>query len=283
MVSYPHPVIGNEDDVASEFAMPRFFVHDQGAHVALDFEIRTKDPDVTELVQQGRALLALRLVCGRTFYNNTKALFPVKTGEGWRCRLDIDADLLDGPTTAELLLLAAQPLQGLSWTHQHPDFLGAAFDVPARAVLGTAGEVKFDVGKSYDLLRPPLESYMRFHKAHSQHKQEFSVLVTPDGIDVMIGPDLYDGFRAIGTAPALQFNAVVLPALVQALVEVDKLEPDDDTKQSVWCQGLLRELAERGLASETALERAQSLLGNPLRRLLESDVLGTDEGEDDEA
>lgn len=283
MVSYPHPVLGNADDVAAEFLMANFTYRSLTTHVHVAFDVRTDDPDVVRLVEESRAVLALRLMCGRTFYNNTRVLAPQRTDDGWECHLGVDVDALDGPTTAELLLLAVQPLHSFAWGRQHPDFFDETFDVPVRAVLGTGGEAVFDVRKSYDPLRPPLESFMSFNK-DAEQKEEFRVFIGPEGIDVRIGRDAFEDFRALAAAPALQINAVVLPALMQALTMIYDEELDEDTRQSPWCQGVRRILADHDLDDEaTALERAQTLLKSPLRMLLQADVLGITEGEDDDA
>ena len=109
----------------------------------------------------------------------------------------------------------------------------------------------------------------------SEHKEEFRVFVRPEGIDVRIGRDAFEDFRALGAAPALQINAVVLPALMQALTAIYDEELDEETRQSPWYQGVRRIL--------TDLERAQTLLKSPLRMLLQADVLGLSEGENDDA
>lgn len=283
MVSYPHPVLGNADDVAAELLMANFTYRSLATRVHVAFDARCDDPDAVRLVEEGRAVLALRIMCGRTFYNRTTVLAPRRTDEGWECRLGVDVEALDGTTTAELLLLADQPLHRFSWGRQHPDFFDEAFDVPVRAVIGTGGQATFDVRKSYDPLRPPLESFMSFNQ-DSEHKEEFRVFVRPEGIDVRIGRDAFEDFRALGAAPALQINAVVLPALMQALTVIYGEELDEDTRQSPWCQGVRRVLADHDLDEEaTALERAQTLLKSPLRMLLQADVLRLIEGEDNDA
>jgi hypothetical protein len=283
MVSYPHPVLGNTDDVAAEFLMTNFTYRPLATHVHVAFDVRCDDPDAVRLVEEGQAVLALRILCGRTFYNSTTHLASRRTDEGWECRLGVDVDLLDGTTTAELLLLADRPLERFSWGRQHPDFFDETFDVPARAVIATGGEAVFDVRKSYDPLRPPLESFMSFNQ-DSEHKEEFRVFVRPEGIDVRIGRDAFEDFRALGAAPALQINAVVLPALTQALTAIYDEELDEETRQSPWYQGVRRILADHDLDEEaTALERAQTLLKSPLRMLLQADVLGLSEGENDDA
>jgi hypothetical protein len=258
--SYPHPVLDNSDDITGDFRITRAIVTPTSEAVGLQFDVRIDNAEVQSLFDAGALSLRARWKCSATFASDALELAmqqtPVRTLE---CTAELDHEDLDGRVDVSVVLVAAKRL-GWSLRSQHEDYGTLCFDVPRGGIVANAGTFSFDARKSYDPMRPPLESCFRFVRKADKSKFIDIDSSLEERVDVFIPQGDYERFADQGGSPEVQLAAVVLPALVQALIDVQTEEPDTGG----WKAALRSLCAKHGVEGRPPLIQAQAILGDPI-------------------
>jgi len=253
--------LDNSDDISGDFRISSALVTPAPDFVDLQFDVRVENAEFEEMLDTGAAAIRARWKCSATFSSGALDLrvAPLDNGS-LRCEAQLDQDDVDGRTDISLYIVAGRPLD-LDLASQHGDYGGATFAVARGAVLAHAGTFSFDARKSYDPMRPPLESCFRFLK--KEGKKPFVDIDSSldEHIDVYIPEAQYEQFTDQAAMPEVQVATVVLPALVQALVDC-AAETDPDV--GGW-KATLRSLCERhSVTGSDPLVQAQAILGDPI-------------------
>lgn len=259
--SYPHPVLDNSDDVSGDFYVSKAYVTPGAEFVDLQFDTRVENTEFAALLTDGSITLRGRWKCSATFTSGALDLdiSPISNGS-LECHATLDQEDLDGRVDVTLYLVAASPVE-LNLASQHDDYDGATFGVSRGDVVGHAGTFSFDARKSYDPMRPPLESCFRF--SQKSNKTPFIEIDSSldDYVTVNVPQAQYQQFRDQEAMPEVQMATVVLPALVQALVYCSQ---DQDPEVGGW-KAALRNLCDRyGVTGRDPLVQAQAILGDPI-------------------
>lgn len=259
--SYPHPVLDNSDDVAGDFRLSAVSVTPTAEFVDLAFDVFIENSEVRDLYLGGTVALTAAWRCSATF--SSGSLEPVVEIQGngaVRCTGTLDHESLDGRVDVIVTLIAADNFD-LNLVSQHEDYEGAAFTLAQGSLVAHAGTFSFDARKSYDPMRPPIESCFKFQR--KANKKPYIEIDTSedDHVLVEIPQAQYDQFIDQSVMPEVQIATVVLPALVQALVHCAE---DHDPDVGGW-KATLRALSEANpTVSESPLAQAQAILGDPL-------------------
>lgn len=259
--SYPHPVLDNSDDVSGDFRLSAVNVTPEQEFVDLSFDIFITNAEVKELLRSGDATLRARWRCSATFNAGTLALEVETLPTGaLRCSAALDHEDLDGRVDVNVTMIAAKSFS-LSLATQHPDYEEATFSLRPGSLIANAGTFSFDARKSFDPMRPPIESCFKFQEKHSKKPYIEIDTSLDEHVVVHIPQEQYAQFMDQSMMPEIQIAMVVLPALVQALVDCAQ---DDEPDRGGW-KGTLRHLVEKHpTISDNPLTQAQAILGDPL-------------------
>lgn len=282
--SYPHPVLDHADDVASELEVINIAVVPTLDDVEVTYDIRSDDPDLWVLIEQGRARHSLRWTCTATIF--TEEVTPEvvrRVPDGVTLRTSIDQQLVRGEVTAELRVVATDQLVGHRWTGQHADYADAQFDIESGDVLADCGQITFLPDKFFDPLRPPIGSCFRFTEKPA-HKGGIDVAFDHDDVvNVVLPTDMFRDLGHLASRPELQIGLVVLPALMRTLEFIKDADADsagEDLEGRRWYRAIMELVERNGSITDPTLELAQRILANPADRALKHAVAV--EQEDDE-
>ena len=271
--AWPHPVLSPlVDDIASgsfDFELQATVEHDRWR---ITTTANFQDPTVASLISGGSAEYFLHMECRRTFY---RSVFP-SAAPKWE--ITIPGPELFGDVEASLLVIAKTDIDGYRHPAQHPDYNGKSFSVAIGEPLAVAESQTFPAFNEPDTLRQ-LSSILNIRKDDSiTHMQ---VICEAERIIAVLPAEEYCNYVALRGGKLMAgvlANAVVLPALLQALHYVRRL---DDVALSEfkaghrWSRLVLNKLEQIGVDvlnggddGAACLLAAQRLLHGPLRRSL---------------
>ena len=270
--AWPHPVLSPlVDDIAPtsfDFELQAIADHDRWR---ITTDATLQDPTVGSLVSGGSAEYLLHLECHRTFY---RAVFP-STVPKWE--VTVPGPELFGQVEASLLVVAKKDVNGYTHPLQHADYNGHRFNVAIGEPFAVAETQIFEAFNESDPLRQ-LSSILNIRKDESiAHMQ---VISEADRIIVVLPAEEYANYVALRGGKLMAgvlANAVVLPALLQALHylrRLDEVTLSEFKSSHRWSRLVLRKLEEMDLNvlngddGATCLLAAQRLLHGPLRRSL---------------
>lgn len=270
--SYPHPVLGNGDDVSSSVELLNVVVAPTLDDVEVMYELRSTDPDLWRLIEGGVARHSLRWTCSATI--TTGEVKPELHGRapgGQTLRTSIVQQLIRDLVTAEVRVIAAVPIKGHRWVNQHGDYGDATFDIEAGDVIAVAGAFTFSPEKFFDPLRPPIGSCFEFIEKRSARRGLVTDFSKDDVVSVHIPTDAYRALNQLVAQPALQIGVVVLPALmsaIQFIKEAAAYENGEDLEGRQWYGAIMGAVERNGSLEDSTFELAQRILSNPIDRAL---------------
>lgn len=259
-ISFPFPVLGNNDDVAGELADLELSHQSAGTFVDILLSptpLSTGNETIDALVSQGKAAWFLRMHCARTYYRRESILDPKDP------RVRISTDEVEGSVEAQLFVLALAPLENYRPSGLHPDYGDASFAVAQGEVLTQSWIFDFNVEPRFDPMKADAKSLIQFLKDDERSDGPFEVECDSDTINVLIPTDDWNLVAEIRSEiPDLLHACIALPAVVHALKE----RTDGDTRR--WAARLTALMQERNIlnAATEPLIAAQQLLENPLKR-----------------
>ena len=259
--SYPHPVLDDTDDVSTTFEVLNVSVVPTVEDVEVSFEVRMTDPDIGQLLKEGRAEYRFRWTCSATIDDDTLGqtrttpLADSTRHQGW-----IDQHRIRGPVSVSVMIVATEELLEYRLAAQHVDYQGASFRLRPGDVIADAGFFEFEPD---DQVRKGIR--VRFYD--------------DDRVLVRFAPQLYTDFASLGDRPELQISLVVLPSLIATISYIQSNQGDDgeDLRDRRWVQVILGLMEQVGRIDDPPLDLAQGILSHQLDRALGQLTEGDDD------
>jgi hypothetical protein len=254
-VSYPHPVLGNEDDIAVGGINPE--VSFRGTDEIVEINIRnlvTVNPTLDTLVAAGDASWGIRVQCARTYFRSEF------TTHAQSRDISLPGHDLEGRVDVEITLFAARAVSGYLPAGAHPDYGATTFDLECGEILGIGPAFSFEVDKQFDPLRAPVSSIMRISRG--EHADgPFRLVLEDEFIEVVLSQEDWARYAGVrDRVPAVVHVAVVMPALAEALRRLVEFSGRR------WADRLHAIVDARDIDTSQPLEAAQILLQEPLGR-----------------
>lgn len=254
-VSYPHPVLGNGDDVAIGTIEPVVtFACSDEAVVVEARGLTSGNPTIDGLVAATDAEWVMRLQCARTYVRKElitkEAIFhAVFAGHE-----------LEGRVEVELFVRAARDLAGYVPDGAHADYAGTSFDLRTGEILAIAPSMSFDVDRQFDPMRAPVGSIIRVSKG--EHEEgPFRVAFEDEYIEILLSHEDWEHYAGVRErTPGILHAALVLPVLAEAVPRTAEFAGRR------WADRLSAMIEARRIDVEQPLEAAQKLLESPLTR-----------------
>lgn len=257
--SYPHPVLGNGDDLGGSFKVELPYELSRDA-VVLHPSFSLRNSAIEELLKKGKASFIAEVECRGTFYRRSFQIGVQNES------ISIPAKLLRERVAVSFFVCATRDLEEYKPSEPHSDYEGAQFDVEAGDVLAVGGLSSFIAEKAFDPLRPPISSFMSIMEGN-QHEGPMEIDYEADKITIVLSKadwKSYVGVRGQKPVQGILHSAVVLPALVDAIHKIHT-SPGEYERLN-WFGRLDAILEAKKLQDKDPFEAAQRILDNPSSR-----------------
>lgn len=271
--SFPHPVLGNADDVDSVFTVSNVVINTGVEDVEIIFDLVLDDDDILELISDDRAEIRANWSCAGTLSSSSMELTLLKTAHLTRTyRGFIDQRAIRGKVEISFRLIATGEIHDYQLTKQHPDYAGATFRVHPGDVLGEAGMITFDPTKKFDPLDPPVGSCFKISLNEKLAKGFELNLNNDDYVAIMTSPAQFEQARLLGGQPNFLISLLIFPALVEIVTIVQDVVRGGDRfagySDADWFKAIQQLMDELPRSSSEGMPTfiAQKLLEYPTER-----------------
>lgn len=260
-ISYPYPVLGNEDDVKGTFDVS--FKHVlRRDEVVMTVGYKLKNKSLEKLVREKKAAFTVELECAATFYRKSFSTFEHDA------RFTIPAGIVREDVSASFYIRALENLPAYKIDGSHPDYDGFPFEIGAGDVLALGGHTTFIAEKDFDPMRPSVSSLIAIFKG-SHANGPMQIEYSGDKILIKLSERDYKNYGLVKVRPgiaAVIHAAIVLPVLADAIKLVH--DKDQETQNNHWHKRLDVIMTQLELPGDDSLLAAQKMLRSPVERCL---------------
>ena len=265
--SFPHPVMGNRDNVNESLELLQPQYKPTASDVYIELPIRCTSDQLKNLVKDGEAQISVTWDCGATMSRGIAKTTVVATNYGWNCSLYLVQEEISGTVSIDVEIIAKRQLLNFRWDAQHPIYRGSTFDISEGDVLGILGGFEFEARKLYDVMDPPLGSLFVVHATQSRDLITVDYDIEDDQILIQLSPEMaqHVGRLGSGSYDATKISSLIFPVLVDTLNLMSRAleDPDQDHYQEKqWFKALEARVKDLNLDIHNAVPTAQELLGN---------------------
>lgn len=262
--SYPHPVVGNRDDVpgaafqaAIEMSTDKQFIY-VTADVVCSCEI------LNSLLASGHAAFVLHVECSNTLFR-----MAYDFSESAH-RISIPADNLNDVVEVNVFMRATNSIPDYRIPEAHSDYGDAVFDIRRGDILAVAEGQVFHIESDFDSLSR-IGSIMQINESSKDGDLPMEPFFEGDKIVIFLSKNDFADYKLLKHHEGVRgplTTTIVLPVLVEAL-HILKEESDDMQDPRRWVRALARRIESLGFDSEMQpLLLAQKLLELPVKRAL---------------
>ncbi len=264
--SYPHPVVGNRDDVPGAAFQGTVEMTSDQQQVYIDATITCSSATVNSLVSSGAATFVLHVECSNTLFRRAYEFSDTTH------RVLILADNLNDAVEVNLFVRALKDLHDYRVERAHPEYGDAAFQVKRGDILAVGEGHVFHIESFFDVMTR-IGSIMIIKEATENGDLPMRADFGGDKIVIILAKKDFAEYKLLkaneGVAGPLT-TTLVLPVLVEALhvLRTDSQREEDGRR---WVRILVHRIEKLGLGKETdAIVLAQELLELPVKRALAS-------------
>lgn len=276
--SYPHPVLGNGDDLGGFFKVPDFVYELRKDEIAINPTFTLKNKALEELISKGKASFVCRVESRSTFFRSS-----------FSTRKNIDqfifpAKFARDRVTAIFYICADENIEEYKPTDCNADYgKNPSFEVEKGDILAVGGYTNFLALKDFDPLRPPINSFFSIQPG-SEMEGPMEVNYDAAKITVILSKEDWRRYAKVKNQTLIAgilHAAIVFPVLIDAVHKVQK--HDSNYENYSWFERLDEVLDKKGLREKEPILVAQKILDNPGTRSFNSiaALLETDNQEED--
>ncbi len=264
--SYPHPVLGNRDDVpgAAFQATIEMSTDKQSIYVAVD--IACSCDTLNAHLAAGRATIVLHVECSNTLFRRAYT-FNESTH-----RISIPADNMNDAVEANIFISAIQGIPNYHIPEAHSDYGNAVFDIRRGDILAVSEGQVFHVESNFDSLSH-IGSIMQINESPKDGDYPMEASFEGQKIVIFLSKSDFADYKLLKPHEGVRdplTTTIVLPVLVEAL-HIIKEENEGLEDPRRWVRALARRIENVGLTTEMQpLFLAQKLLELPVKRALSS-------------
>lgn len=263
--SYPHPVVGNLDDVPGAAFQATVEMSVDKDNIYLDASIQNSSATIRHLVETARAAYAVHVECTNTLFRRVTEFREESK------RIAVRGDQLNDAVEVNVFVVATQDASGYIVDKAHPDYEGSAFDVKKGDILAVGEGRVFVVESSFDVLGR-IGSIMQIDVAAEDGDLPMQVETNGEKIRIVLSKEDFKAYKEMRPNEALSSvltTAIVVPALLETLHYIDSGEGGEALEALRWYRVLARRIEALGLKDEPDnLKKAQKLLELPVKRAL---------------
>lgn len=263
--SYPHPVVGNRDDVPGAAFQAAVEMSSDKENVYIDVSTKCSSSTINRLVSEGAAKNVLHIECSNTLFRRAYE-FPESSN-----RVAIPAENLNDSVEVNVFVRATRKASGYSVDAAHSDYGKSQFDISEGDILAVGEGYIFHIESSFDSLSR-IGSIMQIEESKEDGELPMRVDFNSDKILIILSKADFKDYKLLkgqeGVSSALT-STIVLPVLVEALHFLKSEDAGAEEDSLRWMRALRSRISALELESESDnLVLAQKLLELPLRRAL---------------
>jgi hypothetical protein len=272
--SFPHPVVGNEDDVLDTAFQAAISVHNDRVNYYIDVKLQCSSTTISNRVKKGDVVFVLHVECGNTLYRSATEFTETER------EFMIPGENLDSTVEVNVVAQAKKDIPKYKVENAHSDYGDATFAVSAGDILAVSEGFTFDADIDFDTLRS-MSSIMEIKERDDPDDAPMEIVLNYEKIRIYLSHVDFENYKIIRAHKVLAdilVATLVLPALVEALTTLQGDHSDiEDTR---WCRCLKRRVEHTGLSLDTpALRLAQAILEKPIKRAFSSARTHLESGE----
>jgi hypothetical protein len=263
--SYPHPVVGNRDDVPGAAFQAAVEMSSDKQNVYIDVTANCSSSTINQLISEGAARHVLHVECSNTLFRRAYEFPEISK------RISIPAENLNDSVEVNIFVRAMRDESGYSVDAAHSDYDGATFQIRQGDILAVGEGYVFHIESSFDSLSR-IGSIMQIEEATEDGDFPMRVDFNGEKIRIILSKADFKDYKLLkaqeGVAAPLT-TTIVLPVLVEALHfwKAGEAGPEEDSLR--WMRALRGRISALELDAESDnLILAQKLLELPLRRAL---------------
>lgn len=206
--SFPHPVLGNDDDLSGEFDMTLEIKRTEERKIVFDnINVSITNPYIARLVKEGKAACYLRIYCSST----------LKT---WMAELStsysIHEDDLANSAELQAFVITQKEIPDFSDSSFNKEYGTQSFSLGSREVIATSGKTTVTIPKTNEKLG--LGNIFQFNALKDQAPISFEVEHDKIHINYPVTPSgEHPPNMLFKSRPWTAFNIFIVPALAEAL------------------------------------------------------------------
>lgn len=264
--SYPHPVLGNRDDVpgAAFQAALEMSTDKQSVYVTADVDCSCEL--LSSLLAAGHVAFVLHVECSNTLFRRA---YEFRESPH---RISIPADNLNDAVEVNVFMRAMNRIPDYRIPEAHQDYGDAVFDIRRGDILAIAEGQVFHIESDFDALSR-IGSIMQINESPKDGDLPMEPSFEGDKIVIFLSKNDFFDYKLLKHHEGLRgplTTTIVLPVLVEAL-QILKEESDGMEDSRRWVRALARRIENVGLSIEMQpLLLAQKLLELPVKRALSS-------------
>lgn len=257
--SYPHPVLGVNDDVSGSFscAVPVVDVEAKVTRIAVT-DLKTTNTSIANAITEKKVAFVLTYRCGATFLRRSEATFADR----------IDLQLENGSLSGRVeLVLSVNAMTELSWRPDglHPDYGDTTFKLPRGTVIAVGPEFSFEVSDEFDPLTGSVSSLFTAICTDEQSAPARLRFDSDNKIQILLSKLEHAQFnKAKAQIPGLIHSGLAYPALVHAITRLN--DPQDGDEEKTWFQRLTAIVESKGCDQNDPFASASIILARPFER-----------------
>lgn len=263
--SFPHPVVGNADDVPDSAFQANCEFESDPTNFYLTANVTCSSQTLLKAIKKGDACYALHVECSNTLFRR------IYDFDGETHRVTIPATSIHNTVEVHVFVRAKKSFPKYMVDGSHPDYQGSTFVVGSGDILAISDGFTFEAEHPVDPLRR-VGALVEVHKSTTTGDHPMDVEFNQDKIRIILCEADHAAYADMKGVPFLTNHlttTLVLPVLIEA---IHHLDPDPEAERTLkWEKLLVQRIEGLNLGPvASALEKAQRVLSLPIRRALAS-------------
>ncbi len=267
--SYPHPVLGNRDDVSGSGFQTALTYRNDKEFYYFSVQCWCSNSTLQQLIRGNQALYTAHFECSNTMFRQS---YQTSSDEA---EIKVPADDLNGPVEVNVFICASKDINNYRIVGAHEDYSNADFPIKKGDILAVGDHYVFEATKDYDALKK-ISSLMQIEPSSDKSDKAMAVRYELDKIRIILPQEDYKLYELQKRDPKLQHAlacSIVLPVLIGAVRILSGSAEAEGYEGLRWYRLLKARLENLEVQDESDhLLIAQKILDYPLHRALESPI-----------
>ncbi len=263
--AFPHPVVGNGDDVDAGFQAP-VQVYRRGDFFEIEIICQMNSESLRERIDSKEATFGIHIECSKSFFREMK-MFKPRNG---LASVKIPVTSLSGSVELNVVVFATKEITKYRIKGSHEDYGRKTFFISPGDFLAITEGHLFNADIHQDMLES-VDSIMQI-RVRPDNEKNVAIQLDNPKIVVLLPKEDFKNYALVRndmTFQAVVISSIVLPVLMEALKLI--ATGDEDYESCRWYDNLVHRMAQKDLDAEgNPFENAQALLEMPLSRTLKS-------------
>jgi hypothetical protein len=256
--TYPHPVLGIENNINDSFEI-NFNVSTDKGLISINIEYKLSNKDLTKLIESRLATYCIQLYCKGTLYREV-----FRSHKPLPQKIDIPSTRLHDHVEADFFICACDKIVNYTNSSVSDDYKGYKFLIEKGDILAYGGKGIFYANKSFE----ELKSVSAFMNIDAGNKKTMPMYNDYEGdkITIYLSQSSYELYQKIKSQEFYfdtLHSSLVLPALIEAIRFTQSNESEDYQDRKWYI--LLDNLIQSNDIGDP-LQIAQKILDHPVNR-----------------